>query len=38
MLILISLAAAALAGWRLHRAALGLLRELPRSNDDLVFV
>ena len=37
MLILI-VALAGLAGWRLAWAALGLVRELPRSNDDLVFV
>lgn len=37
MLILI-VALAGLAGWRLTCLALGLLRGLPRSNDDLVFV
>ena len=36
MLALLSLAAA-YAGWRLGRAVLTALRELPRSNDDMVF-
>jgi hypothetical protein len=29
--------AALLAGWRVGRALLEVLRRLPRSNDDLVF-
>ena len=29
--------AAAYGGWRAARAALSALRELPRSNDDMVF-
>jgi hypothetical protein len=28
---------AAWGGWRITRAALGSLRELPRSNEDMVF-
>ena len=28
---------AAYGGWRTVRAALATLRELPRSNDDMVF-
>lgn len=36
MLSILSLAAL-YAGWRIGRAALAALRELPRSNDDLVF-
>ena len=29
--------AAAYGGWRATRAALAALRELPRSNDDMIF-
>ena len=29
--------AAAYGGWRLSRAALELLRRLPRRNDDMIF-
>lgn len=36
MLAILSLAAL-YAGWRLGRAALEALRNLPRSNDDMVF-
>jgi hypothetical protein len=31
------LIAAAYGGWRLVRAALESLRELPRTNDDMIF-
>jgi hypothetical protein len=36
MLIILTLAAI-LGGWRIARAAIESLRELPRSNDDMVF-
>jgi hypothetical protein len=36
MLILLALAAG-YGAWRATRAALASLRELPRSNDDMVF-
>jgi hypothetical protein len=29
--------AALYAGWRIVRAAVAALRDLPRSNDDMVF-
>jgi hypothetical protein len=36
MLVLFTLVAA-YGGWRIARAALEALRNLPRSNEDLVF-
>lgn len=36
MLALLSLATA-YAAWRIGRAAFAALRDLPRSNDDMVF-
>jgi hypothetical protein len=31
------LIATAYAGWRAVRAAIGSLRELPRTNEDMIF-
>ncbi len=33
----ILIVAAAFAGWRIARAALEALRDIPRSNEDMVF-
>ena len=36
-MLMLLLLAAAYGGWRAARAAIESLRDLPRSNDDMVF-